>query len=159
LNSYLLLTKTDGEPENDGLRAVSVVDRALMHRFLDRATALGISPDIVVPDHLLLLPPDDGVLAVGLGDIVSVRGERIAFSAETELASICFRGLKRSSPPARGRGRGAPPSHNPTPAGYDSGLDELRRIASHTDEFLLEREGIVLDRGPASGAAIDRPAG
>ena len=86
-----------GEPENDGLRAVSVVDRALMHNFLDRATALGISPDIVVPDHLLLLPPDDGVLAVVLGDIVAVRGERIAFSAETELASMLIGARRRTT--------------------------------------------------------------
>lgn len=77
-----------GEPEDDGVRAVSVVDRALMQDFLDQAVSLNISPDVVVPDHLLVTPPDDGVLAAVLGDIVAVRGERVAFSAEAELASM-----------------------------------------------------------------------
>ena len=86
-----------GEPEDDGLRAVSVVDRALMQDFLDRAVALGILPDIVVPDHLLLPAPDDGLLAVMLGDIVAVRGDHIAFSAEAELASMLIDARRRTS--------------------------------------------------------------
>lgn len=86
-----------GEPENDGVRAVSVVDRALMQEFLDQAAALNISPDVVVPDHLLVTPPDDGVLAVALGDIVAVRGDRVAFSAEAELASMLIESRRQTS--------------------------------------------------------------
>jgi general secretion pathway protein L len=89
-----------GKPEDGGKRPVSVVDPALMQEFLDRAAELGISPDVVIPDHLLLLPPDDGVLAVTLGSLVAVRGEQLAFSAEGELASMligsrCCRSMER----------------------------------------------------------------
>jgi general secretion pathway protein L len=86
-----------GEQEGDGLRAVSVVDRTVMQDFLDRASELGISPDIVVPDHLLLPPPEEGVIAVTLGSIVAVRGAGVAFSAETELASVLIGTRPRAS--------------------------------------------------------------
>ncbi len=86
-----------GEPEDDGLRAVSVVDRTLMQDFLDHAAALRISPDVVVPDHLLVPPPDDGVLVVTLGNFVAVRGERVAFSAEAELASMLIGARRRTT--------------------------------------------------------------
>jgi general secretion pathway protein L len=77
-----------GEPEADGTRAVSVVDRALMQQFLDRADDFGVSPDVVIPDHLLLLPLADGLLAVTLNGIIAVRGERLAFTVESELATM-----------------------------------------------------------------------
>jgi len=83
-----------GEPEDDGARPVSVIDRSLMQDFIDRAVELGVSPDVVVPDHLMLCPPADGVLAVMLGSIVAVRGDRLAFSAEEELAWLLI-GVRR----------------------------------------------------------------
>lgn len=86
-----------GEPEDDGTRPLSVVDRALMQEFLDRAAELGVSPNVVIPDHLMLSPPDNGVLAVTLGGIVAVRGNRIAFSAEQELASMLIGARHRRS--------------------------------------------------------------
>jgi general secretion pathway protein L len=86
-----------GEREDDGKRAVSVVDRALMQELLDRADDLGVSPDIVIPDHLMLLPPDDGVLTVTVNGVVAVRGQHLAFSAEAELASLLIGARERRS--------------------------------------------------------------
>jgi general secretion pathway protein L len=86
-----------GNVEDDGARPVSVIDRRLMREFLDHAAALGISPDIVVPDHLMLPAPSDGVLAVARDDIMIVRGRRVAFSAETELALMLIGSRRRTS--------------------------------------------------------------
>jgi len=86
-----------GEPEDDGARPVSVVDRVVMQEFLDRAAELGVSPEVVIPDHLMLAAPDDGVLAVTLGGLVAVRGYRLAFSAEDELASMLIGARRRKS--------------------------------------------------------------
>ena len=78
-----------GKQEDDGTTLVSVISRALMQEFLDRAVELGIQPDSVIPDHLLLPEPEDsGVLAVALTGSVAVRAQRIAFSADDDLASV-----------------------------------------------------------------------
>jgi len=86
-----------GEPDDDGTRPVSVIDPLLMQEFLDRAADLGVPPDVVVPDHLMLPVPDDGVLAVALGLLVAVRGHRLAFSAEDELASLLIGDRRRTT--------------------------------------------------------------
>lgn len=112
-----------GEPEHDGLRPVSVVDRGLMQEFLDRATELGIAPDVVVPDHLMLDAQDEGVITVSLGGLVAVRGRRIAFTAEEELASLLIGARHRSS------------------IERDSEIDQLLAAASaHPPMNLLQRE-------------------
>jgi general secretion pathway protein L len=86
-----------GEPENDGARPVSVVDRLLMQTFIDRAAELGVTPDIVIPDHLMLSPTEDGVLAMAFDGAVAVRGNRLAFSAEDELASLLIGAHRRTT--------------------------------------------------------------
>jgi len=86
-----------GESEDDGHKPVSVIDRSLMQGFMDRAAELGVSPDVVIPDHLMLQAPDDGVLAVRLGDTVAVRGHRSAFTAEDELASMLIGARRRTT--------------------------------------------------------------
>jgi general secretion pathway protein L len=86
-----------GEPEDDGSRPVCVVDRSLMQTFIDRAAELGITPDIVIPDHLMLSPPENGVLAVAFEDTVAVRGHRLAFTAEDELASLLIGSRRRTT--------------------------------------------------------------
>jgi len=86
-----------GESEDDGHRAVSVIDSSLMQAFIDRSVELGVSPDVVIPDHLMLPAPEDGVLAVGLGGLVAVRGHRSAFTAEDELASMLIGARRRTT--------------------------------------------------------------
>ena len=86
-----------GEPEADGSRPVSVVDRSLMQAFVDRAAEFGVSPYAVIPDHLMLSPPEDGVLAVAFDGVVAVRGHRLAFTAEDELASLLIGSRRRTT--------------------------------------------------------------
>lgn len=73
-------------------RLVTVVDRDAMRQWLDRAATLGVLPDVVVPDHLMLpAPADAGVcVAVLAADRWLVRGQRLAFSAEPALATLAL---------------------------------------------------------------------
>lgn len=76
-----------GAASSGGLRPVCLIDRAVLASYMDRAAELGIVPDRVMPDHLLLAEPeDDTVHAAILGSQVIVRGRNLAFSCETELA-------------------------------------------------------------------------
>lgn len=70
----------------DGVRPVCIVDRAILASYLDRATALGIVPDFVVPTHMLLPGAEDHTIHAGiLGSLVIMRGRNIAFTCEPEL--------------------------------------------------------------------------
>lgn len=71
-------------------RLVVMVDRDTMQHWLDRAAALGVVPDAVVPDHLMLpAPAGEAVCIAVLGDDRwLVRGEQLAFSAEPALAAL-----------------------------------------------------------------------
>lgn len=80
---------TLGPLESDGLRLVVVVDRAVMEGWTDRALALGVFPDVVLPDHLTLPVEEDGTaLAVRFGDTLAIRGERLALSGEPDLVPL-----------------------------------------------------------------------
>ena len=82
-----------GAAEADGFRPVCMVDRNLMQSFIDRSSELGISPDAVTPDHLMLpVPSDGGILTVALGATRAARGPRLAFSAEPELSELIIAG-------------------------------------------------------------------
>jgi general secretion pathway protein L len=86
-----------GNVEDDGTTLVSVIDRQLMREFLSRAAELGISAGVVIPDHLMLPSPSDGVLTVACNKIMVVRGHRVAFTAEAELASMLIGSRRRTS--------------------------------------------------------------
>lgn len=78
---------------NDGSRQVVAIESATMQAWLDRAAALGMTPDAVVPISMLL-PSTDDASAGDAGEVVIVeidghwlvRGERLAFAAEPTLA-------------------------------------------------------------------------
>ncbi|MBX3479203.1 MAG: type II secretion system protein GspL [Caulobacter sp.] len=73
-------------PPGDGRRLVVVVDHARLRSWMDRAAALGVSPDIVTPDHLSLPESLDGQpLGVRFGGLLAVRGHELALSGEPEL--------------------------------------------------------------------------
>jgi general secretion pathway protein L len=58
-----------------------------MRGWMDLARTYGLEPELVVPDHLLLPEPETaGTLALRLGDVVVVRGPRLAFACEPDLA-------------------------------------------------------------------------
>ncbi|MEZ0470489.1 type II secretion system protein GspL [Luteimonas salinilitoris] len=78
---------------DDAPRPVVAVERALMTHWLERAAALGITVDALVPDHLALpAPEDDGVVVVADGDERIVRGPRLAFRSEAALAALVLEG-------------------------------------------------------------------
>lgn len=78
-----------GAPEIDKQRLVVVVDRTVLDGWIEQATALGVYPDVVLPDHLAL-PEQDGeeALAVRFGEAYAVRGHRLALSCEPELLPL-----------------------------------------------------------------------
>ncbi|MEY4879214.1 MAG: type secretion system protein [Pseudomonadota bacterium] len=71
-----------------GRRMVCAVDKVRMRSWLDAAAALGITPEAIVPDYLLLPQQSETALALAMGDHVAVRGDDFAFSAEADLASL-----------------------------------------------------------------------
>ena len=80
---------TLGAPEPDEPRLAVVVDRAVLSEWVDRATALGVFPDAVIPDHLVLpAQTGDDILAVRFGDGYAVRGAQLALSCETDLLPL-----------------------------------------------------------------------
>ena len=78
-------------PPDGGKRLVVAVEPEHMQGWLDRAAALGMTPDAVTPAPLLLPLPanaaDDAVTLADHDGLWLVRGERLAFAAEPELAA------------------------------------------------------------------------
>ncbi|WP_311238952.1 MULTISPECIES: type II secretion system protein GspL [unclassified Xanthomonas] len=76
--------------ESDGMRLVAAVDASVMRQWLDRAAALGIVPDAVVPDCLLLpdAAADQPPTLLHWDGRWVVRGTRIACSLEPQLAQV-----------------------------------------------------------------------
>lgn len=72
-------------PHSDGPRLTAVVDAPRLQSWLDTASALGVSPDIVTPDHLILPASDAGLVGVNFGPLLAVRGANLALSGEPEL--------------------------------------------------------------------------
>lgn len=87
-----------------GQRPVSVISKARLLELLDQARALGVVPDAVVPDHLMLAQPDgESLLAASLRRAVAVRGRDLAFTAEPDLVTHLANGraLEAIEDPAR----------------------------------------------------------
>ncbi len=82
-----------GPARADGRRIACVIAKDRLQVWLDAAKTLGLTPDAVVPDHLMLPQPASGEwLAVRIGDRLAVRGPECAFTAEPELATILVGG-------------------------------------------------------------------
>ena len=77
-----------GEAGNDGWRMLALVDTTAMQDWLARLEAAGIDPDHMVPAPLLLPLADDGVTVREHDGLWQVRGERLAFAAEPDLARM-----------------------------------------------------------------------
>ncbi|PPU22976.1 type II secretion system protein GspL [Xanthomonas arboricola] len=87
--------------EADGTRLVAAVDGATMQQWLARATQLGVVPDAVVPDCLLLEPGADAAAAVVDWDgRWLIRGAGLACSLEPEAARMLL-GARAPAQPAQ----------------------------------------------------------
>lgn len=69
-------------------RAMALVAPELMAAWLAQAQALGLDPDAVLPEPLLLLPPEAGLLRWARGGMHLVRGESVALAAEPALSAL-----------------------------------------------------------------------
>ncbi|PPT95781.1 type II secretion system protein GspL [Xanthomonas arboricola pv. arracaciae] len=88
--------------EADGTRLVAAVDGATMQQWLARATQLGVVPDAVVPDCLLLEPGADAAAAVVDWDgRWLIRGASLACSLEPEAARMLLGARAPAQPPAQ----------------------------------------------------------
>lgn len=74
--------------EEDGLRCVAVVPLAAMEAWLAHARAHGLDPATIVPEPLLLPPPEEGFLRLNGAPRPIYRGRASAFSMEDELAGL-----------------------------------------------------------------------
>ena len=78
-----------GPLEADGHRLVVAVARAQMQAWIELVRLYALTPEAVTPDHLLLPEPEDGrPVAARLGEMLAVRGPRLAFSCEPDLAPV-----------------------------------------------------------------------
>jgi general secretion pathway protein L len=82
-----------GPLEDDGHRLVVVMARRLLQGWLADAALHGVFPDVVLPDHLMLPPPDEErLIGAFLGGLLAVRGRRTALTMEPDLASLVLQG-------------------------------------------------------------------
>jgi general secretion pathway protein L len=77
-----------GPVEPDGLRALALVDTAVMQGWMARLAMAGMTPDGMVPAPLLLPLPDAGVAVHDDGRMWQVRGGRLGLAAEPALAQL-----------------------------------------------------------------------
>ena len=80
------------EVEESALRTVALVPALAMIGWLARLQANGIDPDIVLPEPLLLLVPDEGLARYDRGGNPLFRGASDAFTIEPELAETVIGG-------------------------------------------------------------------
>lgn len=71
-----------------GTAPLALVDREAMFGWLATLAAAGIDADHLVPAPMLLEAPETGVNVLDAGALWLVRGERLAFAAEPELAGM-----------------------------------------------------------------------
>ncbi|MFN4286989.1 MAG: type II secretion system protein GspL [Brevundimonas sp.] len=80
-------------PDETGVRTVAVVSLTALSRWSSWVQGLGFEPGVVVADHMLLSPPDDGqVLAAPIGQRVLLRSHDMSAAVEPELATVLTEG-------------------------------------------------------------------
>ncbi|KGK56398.1 general secretion pathway protein L [Xanthomonas arboricola] len=87
------------QAEPDGTRLVAAVDAAVMHQWLQRAASVGVVPDAVVPDCLLLdsADADQALTVVEWDGRWLLRGPRLACSLEPSLAQLLLAAQPRAA--------------------------------------------------------------
>jgi general secretion pathway protein L len=76
------------EVEEQAARAVALVPAITMAGWIGRLQAAGFDPDLVLPEPLLLVPPDKGFVRYDGRSLPLFRSQSDAFSIESDLAEI-----------------------------------------------------------------------
>jgi general secretion pathway protein L len=69
-----------------GLTPAALVPAVRMESWLAATAAMGLDPDAIVPEPLLIVPPDTGFVMRDRGGVADYRGQAAAFTLEPELA-------------------------------------------------------------------------
>lgn len=77
--------------EGSDQRIVALVPALAMAGWIGRFEAQGIDPDIVLPEPLLIPPPEEGFVRHDRGEVPLFRGRSDAFAMEPELAELVVR--------------------------------------------------------------------
>jgi len=80
------------EAEGSALRCVALAPLLTMTEWIGRLQALGLDPDLIVPEPLLLPVPEEGFVRYALGGASLYRGPTEAFAIEPHLAEIALAG-------------------------------------------------------------------
>ncbi|MCR5881091.1 type II secretion system protein GspL [Phenylobacterium sp. J367] len=92
-----------GPLEDDGHRLVVAMAESRLRAWLDLARIHGLPVERVVPEYMLLPELEDGTpVAVRIGDLVAVRGRRLALACEPDLLATLLQ-----PPPAVAEGEAA----------------------------------------------------
>lgn len=83
-NSHIAISPADEE----GRRFLAITAKTKMDAWLAEAAALGIDPDRIIPEPLLLAPSGEGVRIFRRAGMDIVRGQTRVFAAEPEIASL-----------------------------------------------------------------------
>jgi general secretion pathway protein L len=82
-----------GGTEREGaLRCVAIAAMPAMAEWLARLQMAGFDPDLILPETLLLAPPDDGMVRYDRGALSLYRGVGEAFAMEPRLADVVLAG-------------------------------------------------------------------
>src|SRR3546814_18702778 len=78
-------------PESEGipLRTVALVPTLNMAGWLGRLQAQGLDPDLVIPEPLLVGPPEEGIVSYDLGPVPLYTGVSDSFRDQPDLAAFC----------------------------------------------------------------------
>ena len=76
--------------EDSDDRCIAVVSSDLMAKWLAEMQAIGLDPDSVIPEPLLLSAPEAGVRVFARAGLDNVRGYERAFAAEPDLAALAI---------------------------------------------------------------------
>jgi general secretion pathway protein L len=81
-----------GVEEEGGGRCVALVPAAAMEAWLATLAEAGFDADRLVPETLLLAPPEEGFAAYGAGELKLYRARNAAFAAEPDVADLLVAG-------------------------------------------------------------------
>ncbi|QPQ53997.1 general secretion pathway protein GspL [Allosphingosinicella flava] len=77
-----------GPEGGNGVRCIALVSALQVAGWIARLADQGIDPDRIVPEPLLLLPPEEGLIRFDKEGLALYRGPADAFSVEAELAAL-----------------------------------------------------------------------